>query len=205
MGDICSFGEYKQINNNENKQPIEWRVFKVDGTKGAFLISEYVLETKPYNKTKIDVSWETCTLRSWLNGLGPENNTDGVDYSESNFIDTAFSTTEKSYINNITHTNSYNGNSVEDKVFLLDYAEISVYKLGVKYGTSYYCNANTMIDVTVCRWDEAHDFQFPVGWWIRSQKNDMNYATTVSVRGNTGTYSVNAGKLGVLPALWFKK
>ena len=66
-GDIVKFGAYEQDNNLKNgKEEIEWIV--VDEEEKYFvLVSKYVLDCKPYNDTKKEVSWNNCSVRSWLN------------------------------------------------------------------------------------------------------------------------------------------
>ena len=34
----------------------------------AFLLADQNLDAKPYNEEDTDVTWATCTLRTWLNG-----------------------------------------------------------------------------------------------------------------------------------------
>ncbi|MBP3696995.1 MAG: hypothetical protein J6J45_05560, partial [Clostridia bacterium] len=67
VGDYITFGSYEQDNDLSNgKEPIEWLVLdKQDGK--VLVISKYALDAKPYNDEYVDVTWETCTLRSWLN------------------------------------------------------------------------------------------------------------------------------------------
>ena len=45
----------------------EWRVLKMQGNE-ALLLSEYIIEDRPYNIKQEYVTWETCTLRKYLNG-----------------------------------------------------------------------------------------------------------------------------------------
>ena len=47
------------------------------------LISRYALDVKPYNTQRVDITWEQCTLRAWLN---------------NDFINTAFTTDEQAAI-----------------------------------------------------------------------------------------------------------
>ena len=47
------------------------------------LISEYALDCKPYDENGESVTWETCSLRQWLNSV---------------FLDTAFTEEEKEMI-----------------------------------------------------------------------------------------------------------
>ena len=58
-GDYVFFGEYEQDNNTSNgKEDIEWLVIEAKNDK-LFVISKYALDSKPYNKEDIDVTWET--------------------------------------------------------------------------------------------------------------------------------------------------
>ena len=51
-----------------------------------------------YHTEEEDVTWETSTMRSWLNGYSAEQNTggsSGTDYTSDNFIGAAFSEKEQ--------------------------------------------------------------------------------------------------------------
>ena len=92
------FGNYPQSDGTGvNKEPIKWRVLSVKGTD-AFLIADSLLDSQQYNDTYTSVTWEKCTLRSWLNGYGSDSNNSGIDYSNNNFIDTAFTPEEQNAI-----------------------------------------------------------------------------------------------------------
>ena len=45
----------------------EWRVLDIQDGR-ALLITEYGIDCRPYNDELADVTWETCSLRAWLNG-----------------------------------------------------------------------------------------------------------------------------------------
>jgi len=53
-GDIIPFGEY------------DWRVLDVQEDR-ALIITENVVEQRPYNTKNTGVTWETCDLRKYLN------------------------------------------------------------------------------------------------------------------------------------------
>lgn len=61
--DCVWFGNYWQsdtngdgkANQNDNKEPIKWRVLSVDGDD-AFLLSDYNLDCKKYNETYTKVT-----------------------------------------------------------------------------------------------------------------------------------------------------
>ena len=64
--DCIYFGNYYQ-SNSSTKEPIKWRVLSVNGND-AFLLADQNLDAKPYNNKRANVTWATCTLRTWLNG-----------------------------------------------------------------------------------------------------------------------------------------
>lgn len=92
------FGHYPQSDVAGKKMDkIKWRVLSVKGND-AFLVADQNLDVMPYNKTMRNVTWETCTMRSWLNGYGSSANVCGIDYRNENFIDKAFSEKEQAAI-----------------------------------------------------------------------------------------------------------
>ena len=67
VGNSVSFGSYEQDNNPANgKEEIEWIVLDVQGDR-SLLISKYALDCKKYNTEWTDGTWESCSLRKWLN------------------------------------------------------------------------------------------------------------------------------------------
>ena len=117
-GRILFFGSYPQTNTGKDDTSIEWLILESDG-ETALLISRYALDCKPYNEKYEDATWETCTLRGWLN---------------NEFYNRAFSTEEKQYIlqsdvsadkNPKYSTNP--GNAAKDNVFLLSFEEANKY------------------------------------------------------------------------------
>ena len=92
-GDIITFGRYEQDGNTVNDpEAIEWQVLEVEDGH-ALLISKYALDEKKYNEKYENVTWETCTLRAWLNG---------------EFYNSAFSSEEKGQIRQVTLKNPNN-------------------------------------------------------------------------------------------------
>lgn len=131
--DCIWFGNYWQedtngdgiADKNDAKTPIKWRVLSVDGDD-AFLLADKNLDCQRYNATYTNVSWETCTMRSWLNGYGASDNVCGTDYSSGNFLDYAFTAGEQSAIKTTNVVNEDNpnygtegGNNTSDRVYLL--------------------------------------------------------------------------------------
>ena len=80
------------------------------------MITRYGLDKKGYHEKYLDVTWETCSLRNWLN---------------TDFYESAFNEEEKRLIEETRILNADNpvhrtpgGNSTPDKVFLLSLDEI---------------------------------------------------------------------------------
>ncbi len=149
--DCIYFGNYWQSDTNDDgiadrddaKEPILWRVLSVDGDD-AFLLAERDLEYQKYNEIEGTVTWETSTIRSWLNGYGASDNACGRDYTDDNFLDNAFSPAEQEAIRYTTVKNDDNvqkkddntnntaegGNDTIDRVYLLSLKEATEVKYG---------------------------------------------------------------------------
>lgn len=128
-------------------QPIKWRVLNRDGND-AFILANVVLDKQKYNTNYKYVTWETSSMRSWLNGYGASVNEPKTDYSKKNFINSAFTSTERNVIKTTSVVNDDNinyrtagGNNTLDKVFLLSESEVyntdaaAGYGFGKKYST----------------------------------------------------------------------
>ena len=110
--DTVYFGDY---NYGGEKQPIRWRVLKRDGDD-LFLMAEQAVGRKLYHDKDEDVTWETCTLRQWLN---------------NDFYNEAFSEAEKQAIKYTIVINEDNpvygtdgGNDTIDKVYIPSVQEL---------------------------------------------------------------------------------
>ena len=118
-GDTVFLGTYEQDNNTSNgKEDIAWRVLSTSDDK-ILVISDKVLDCQPYNTSDADVTWETCSLRKWLN---------------NDFLNAAFVTGEQEKIQNTyipadkyPVTQKEVGNATTDKVFLLSADEANNY------------------------------------------------------------------------------
>ena len=135
VGDELDLGgkRYKRINSRYFRyDPIIWRVLEVSDSS-ALLLSTQALDCMPYYQELTDVNWDRSEIRSWLNGLGTEENLSGRDYSGEgdSFLSTAFSENEHRSIlkSEVWNTdNHYFGTScgpdTEDRVFLLSEDEV---------------------------------------------------------------------------------
>lgn len=206
VGNYVTFGTYPQTKAGNDATPIEWLVLARDGNK-ALLISRYALDVQPYNKDYTSVTWETCTLRTWLNGT---------------FYNKAFSSAEQAAIltTNVDNSksqcysgwNASGGNNTQDKVFLLSYAEANKYfdvenwqnngatdNVKSRVAPTVYAIAQGAFTYSYDKTADSTD----AGWWcLRSPGNYQDRAAGVDTVGSLGNSSVSSVSGSVRPALW---
>ena len=94
IGDIIYLGAYEQDNNFSNgKEEIEWKVLDKDANGKMLIVSRYAIDCGNYHSSPKQITWEDSDIRKWLN---------------NDFIATAFSSKEKSYLQTSTIDNSGN-------------------------------------------------------------------------------------------------
>lgn len=189
VGSTVFFGSYEQDNVASNgKEAIEWIVLAKEGNR-ALLISRFALDCQQYNTSWTSVTWETCSLRKWLNGT---------------FISNAFSSDEQNMIQTTTVTADKNpsystspGNDTTDKVFLLSITEVNKYFSSDStrqcQGTAY-CYAQGAYKAS----------NGNCWWWLRSPGYDSYGAASVYGGGSVEVHGdvVNYDGDAVRPALW---
>ena len=178
-------------------QPIKWRVLSVDGSE-AFLLADKALDNRRYHTKYEDVTWEGCTMRSWLNGYGASANIQNKDYSSNNFLDTAFGTSVQSAIKETAVENKDNlsygtdgGNDTRDKVFLLSESEVytdAANKYGFVSDYSTYDEARRSKSSVFAKAMGTYSSTSggDVGncvWWLRSPGDFSYYATILDIGG----------------------
>lgn len=189
-GDTVFLGTYEQDNNTSNgKEDIAWLVLEVKGGK-ALVVSKYALDCKQYNTSNTDVTWETCTLRKWLN---------------NDFINAAFSSYEKAMIPTVTVSADKNpdysanpGNATQDQVFLLSITEAN------KYFNSTGARQCEPTDYAVANGSWESDSGNFCWWWLRSPGVTQDSATYVYSGGDVieSGNAVDIGTSAVRPAMW---
>ncbi len=106
VDDVVAFGRYT------------WYVAdKSDGI--CTLLCAGPVAKMPYNDEKTDVTWETCSLRRWLN----------VDFFDSKFSDgekAAIVTTHNTFTEEESHYGMDCGNETDDKVYLFTDSEAKI-------------------------------------------------------------------------------
>ena len=187
VGSTITFGSYYQSNSSQ-KEPIEWQILAVEGNK-SLIISKKILDCKDYNESYTSVTWESCSIRKWLN---------------NEFKNSAFSASEQQKIQETTVLNKNNstyntngGSNTTDKIFLLSIEEAKKYfstnSARACMATSYAKTKGIYVGDNETSW-----------WWLRSPGNFQLNASFIYLNGrvNSSGSSVNINNYGVRPALW---
>lgn len=192
-GAHVTFGTYPQTDEGTDSTPIEWIVLERKGNN-ALLISRYALDCVPYNNESKDVTWQTCSLRKWLN---------------DEFYRKAFSATEQNAIlatdvDNSKEQGGYDTNSghdTKDRVFLLSYKEAGHY-ISIKAD-----RACSPTDYALKRgaWTSAENMaedRRAGTWWLRSPGGDQYRAAYIASDGSRYQNSITGKDFGVRPVVW---
>ncbi len=215
-GNIVTFGHYEQDNDAGNgAEKIEWIVLDYDEKDNkALLLSVYGLDTMPYNKTNVLVSWEESSIRKWLN---------------DDFIKLSFTEKEKAAVlmTLVDNSSSQGSNgwvnvgwendsseNTQDQIFLLSYSEVHKY---LKATIDNSDNLKSRAAPTIYAISQgAHvsiinktDTGSSAGWWwLRSSGYlietyyKARYAEYIEDKGSVGRVSMYYRTGLVRPALW---
>lgn len=210
--DNVFFGNYFQ-SNRTTKDPVKWRVLSNAGRQ-LFLLSDQNLDALQYHTEREDVTWETSTIRSWLNGYDASSNTggsNGIDYTGDNFLDTAFSAKEQTAIAETAVVNDDNtdynenastdaGKDTTDRIFLLSLTET----YNKKYFPNYCFSTNTAYVADGGKFGYS---MYGVGesdsWWLRSPGSDQSRAAFIDWEDGSSVTDgnpVNNKEIAVRPA-----
>ena len=198
VGDKILFGNY------------EWKVLDIQGDR-ALVVTEYIIEQRPYHDVYKETTWADCAMRKYLNG---------------EFYD-RFSENDKSRICPVVNKNTDNhwygtkgGEDTQDYIFLLSMEEIVCQYFGVsseklynprknqRYWFERKDNNNSKRIATL-----ENDKKQVWWWWTRTPGRVGVKAVYIHGDGNIGIQGNNIlkgnvadGKCtgGVRPALWLK-
>ena len=187
--DCVYFGNYIQKDTNgdgkvtdeDEKQPIKWRVLSVEEDGTALLLADKLLDMQPFDKNGKN-DWEACTLRTWLN---------------STFLNAAFTEAEQEAIAE-TELETESAATVTDNIYLLSLEEVSNPEYG--FHPSSDCESNT-------RKAEGTDLAVVNNrWWLRTphKKNAVSVCWIDSEGKNTQNSFFPEASLWIRPALRLK-
>ena len=175
MGSLTIFGRYEQDNNADNgPEGILWNVLELDDEK-MVLLSRDGLEARSYNAEAGDTTWETCSLRKWLN---------------EDFLNEAFSEAEQAMLATVPLPADANpeyptpaGNDTEDRVYLPSLREVDAWNAN---GNLFFCYASY--------YARTHGARFgrngACNWWLRSPGKDAASAAAVSDFGEAFAFGL---------------
>ena len=196
VGAKLLFGSYPYEADGEKKK-LEWKILAVEKDR-MLIITQDLIECAPYNKDYKAVTWESCTLRKWMNG---------------EFMDVAFDEKEKSRIVSVINSNPDNktyetkdGRKTEDRVFALSIDEVR----------QYFKNASYRVAAPTPYVEKAYEGRVYISdkykvngrrtgwWWLRSRGIDSHFAANVNYDGiiNGLGCLVDNSAGSVRPALW---
>ncbi len=149
-----------------------------------------MLDCQPFDIRRRKVTWETCSLRKWLN---------------ETFLEEAFTREEKEKILTVTVKADKNmyaadpGNATDDRIFLLSASEAD----------QFFSSDSERIcipSVYACA-RGAYAQTYAKGacdWWLRTPGKSRRYALTISPLGYVSIYGdyINGNDIGVRPAVW---
>lgn len=198
IGDIIKFGDY------------HWQVLDVQKDR-ALIITECIIEQRPYHEAYSDITWADCSLRKYLNG---------EFYEKFNAADQSriISVINKNPDNQWYGTNG--GVDTQDNIFLLSIEEVACKYFGDSSALLYSPKKNKRY------WYERKDVNNPKRlaklqnldycwwWWLRSPGR-LNIRA-VYIWGTDGTIGIQGNNIlkgnasdgrctgGLRPALWLK-
>ena len=192
-GDIVTLGHYEQDHDLANGQePVEWLVLDRIGDE-VLLLSLFGLDCRQFHDVPFaDVTWESCTLRRWLN---------------EDFLDAVFSAEERkllmlSDLQNADQSASgtEGGNDTKDFIFLLSETDTVIYMgndaaredVGQTFSTEYALAQGAPTDESGM-----------TEWWLRSPGADGYTAQFVTSEGAVHTAGAYVDlAFAVRPAVW---
>ncbi len=187
----------------------DWKVLDIKEDR-ALIITDCIIDQRPYHETYIDITWADCSLRKYLNGEFYDN----------------FNTVDQARIIPVLNKNpnnqwygTYGGEDTQDRIFLLSLDEVCTY-FGDSKSKLYNKGKNQRY------WFERKDennskrlarllgSEWCWWWWLRSPgrvniKAAYIWGTdgTIGIQGNNilkGNLSDGRCTGGVRPALWMK-
>lgn len=192
VGDTIQFGSIGGV-------PISWQVLEAQDGK-VLILSEKVLEMRLYHESTTDVTWETSSLRQYLNG----------DFYNNTFTDGEMEQICLTHISN--NDNQYyktdGGNDTEDKIFVLSLDEVIKH-----FGGESQPNDNDSISDSnnekriaqhIIESENTFGNNYGLGYWLRSPGYASLGAATVSYWGTVSYGGCDVGSMlqGVRPAMW---
>ena len=179
VGDIIKFGSYPYYENGVEKA-IEWQILEKYNDGTALVISKYALDNVKYDETYTSVTWETSSIRKWLNN----------DFYNKAFRNADKSLIVQSYVENKDNAeyNTKGGNNTRDNLFLLSIDEANKYFSFDKKRRLYPAPYAQSSKSKEGHLDTNTDFGGSCWWWLRSPGLNQLCAAVVTSGGDVYSY-----------------
>jgi|GEM_PF-5293437 len=189
-----SFTDYQGGAFSEN---VTWKVLANEGGR-VLVVSEKVIDLRPYNEESKAITWEQSDVRTWLNGAFYEGLPSEL---KALAVDTKLTNNR-----NPVHETP-GGTNTKDKVFLLSIDEAQKYFLkdeervaetSLTAATITYVGEHNGLKL-----EDAKKSLNKSSWWLRSPGDAEDTASGVQENGKVfppGVYVESSG--GVRPAMW---
>jgi len=198
-GERVRLGEvtFTNYQNEQFSEDILWRVLAVE-EEHALVVTDEIIDVRPYNYSYNHTSWEHSDLRRWLNN----------DFYSGLPEDIRLLVKEVAN-QNPDHGQATNSASTQDKVFLLSANEAQRYFTSDRDRQA---NIN-LTDKTVRFWSQKYEVDLDelvrldggFWWWLRSPGVGADGASRVRYDGSIFDYGIIDGlDNGVRPAMWLK-
>jgi len=182
----------------------EWRVLDIQDNM-ALIMTEYIIESRPYHEADINITWADCSLRKYLNG---------------EFYD-KFNASDKSRIVPVINKNPDNqwygakgGADTQDNIFLLSIEEVACKYFGDS-SAILQNPGNQKYKYWFNKKDKNNSKRLTNGWWwLRSPGRINRVAAYIhglasnQLDSSGGCVGVNGNGIGssggVRPVLWLR-
>ncbi len=191
VGDVITFGTFEQDDNlNNGNEDVEWLVLEKKEDGKLLLLTKYAIECVRYHKKAVDITWEECFLREWLN--------DG-------FIKDCFTEEERwiiptTYVKNDDNAKygTEGGNDTLDQVFLLSIDEAN------RYFEDDLARKTSATESAKLHYAYSDPFN-NTAWWLRSPSFQSDMAALISDAGEVyegAFHKVTELYIATRPAMW---
>ena len=178
IGTYVTFGSYYG-------RPLHWEVLEQKG-QNVLLMTKHAVLCRQYNQIAAPISWDRCSLRSWLNKIFYEKTFN--DSERSKIIETEI-------LAEVDETHELNpGENTRDKVFLLSISEYERYFL--TQGKKWRCLV----------WDKKKQKLIDRQCWLRNYGCDRYHAAFIGRSGSVhaGGSLVESPRNAVRPLIWVR-
>ena len=201
-GNVIKFGKYSYETDGSGRS-VEWIVLEVHDDGSALILSRNVIDNISYNDKLEETSWETSSIRKWLN---------------EDFYNKAFSTDEKKLIKE-TYLKE---EGTKDRIFMLSSKEAEKYFPATSEGTvflaptrqayPYYSKnqSRAAYPTPYAKNKENKGRKLFINnytggtcwWWLRSLGKDSNVSVSCIYYGGEMSFCMaDSNRTGVRPAL----